>query len=297
MMIVIAQVADPPAWVDRFAEVTPLGTLLFAAILTAIRVLLVLSSHDPASGRSWRRFADGASQLTDVIIFALVGVFFLIRPFLVQTFFIPTPSMVPTLQVQDYVVANKLVYRFAEPKVGDVAVFRPPPYALRPGQPPVDFVKRIVGGPGDVVEIRHGLLYRNGKPAAEPFLPEPPFQEDFKLVAYQGVRKRWQGQVIPVSTSPDGLGNYLTNTAPEFSVGYTEERGFLPLDETSEEDRAFMRELARAPPAPIPSGYFLMVGDNRNSSYDGRAWGLIHRSQVIGRCEFVWFPFSHAKRL
>lgn len=293
----LAQMADPPGWVDRFAAVTPRGILTVAVFLTAIRALFVLSSQDPESSQGWRKVAEASSHVAEVLVVALVGVFFVVRPFLVQTFFIPTPSMVPTLQIRDYVLANKLVYRFVEPKVGDVAVFRPPQRALRPGQAMVDFVKRIVGGPGDVVELRQGALFRNGKQVRETYLPELPFEENFKLVSYNGVREAWRGQTIPVFTTQDGLGNYLTGTAPEYSVGYNVERGFLPMDETTAEDRTVMQELAAAPPAKIPPGFYLMMGDNRNASYDGRAWGLVPRQAIIGRCEFIWFPFAHAGRL
>ncbi|HRF59135.1 MAG TPA: signal peptidase I [Fimbriimonadaceae bacterium] len=293
----IAQVAEPPGLVDRFADVTPRGVLLFAALLTVIRVLFVLSRNDPSSTRLWRRIAEAGGYVMEVLVFAVIGVFFIVRPFLVQSFFIPSPSMVPTLLVRDFVLANKLVYRFSEPRVGDIAVFQPPEDALLPGQARVDFVKRIVGAPGDVVEIRQGKLFRNGQAAQEPFLPERPYLEDFKLVAYDGVRSAWKGQTIPVFLNPDGLGNYLTTTAPRFSVGFAPDRGFLPLDETTAEDRQVMRELATAPPAPIPPDCFLMMGDNRNSSYDGRSWGLVRRDAIIGRCEFVWFPLSRIRGL
>ncbi len=81
--------------------------------------------------------------------------------------------MWPTLYVNDYIVANKSVYRYSDPTFGDIVVFRPPPEAADPeqldeqGNVKVDFIKRCVGVPGDLIEIREGQMFRNGQPVEE----------------------------------------------------------------------------------------------------------------------------------
>ena len=79
---------------------------------------------------------------------AMALVFFIIRPFIVQAFFIPSASMHPTLLEHDHILVNKFIYRFREPKLGDVVVFKSPPEANPDGQER-DFIKRVVGIPGD----------------------------------------------------------------------------------------------------------------------------------------------------
>lgn len=112
----------------------------------------------------------------DALIYAAVFVFMIVRPFAVQAFLIPSGSMWPTLYVNDYIVANKAIYRFTEPKTGDIVVFRPPVDATTPdqrdanGEVKVDFIKRLIGHPGDIIELRKGKLYRNGQPVEEPYI-------------------------------------------------------------------------------------------------------------------------------
>lgn len=89
-----------------------------------------------------------------------------IRVFLFQFFVIPSGSMEPTLTEGDMIAANKIIYRFSEPKRGDIIVFK---YPLNPDR---DFVKRLIGLPGEKVQIKNSTLYINGKKVAEPYLPK-----------------------------------------------------------------------------------------------------------------------------
>ena len=102
-----------------------------------------------------------------LLAFALV-IAFVCRAFVVQTFEIPTDSMVPTLEPNDRVLVNKLAYRFRDPHRGDVVVFHSPPVEKQKGY--AYLVKRIVGLPGDTIEGRDGKVLINGKPLAEPYL-------------------------------------------------------------------------------------------------------------------------------
>ena len=97
-----------------------------------------------------------------VVAFALL--FGVIKPFIVEAFYIPSESMVPTLEVGDRVLANEFIYRFREPERGDIVVFRSPEFGG------VDLIKRVVGLPGDKIEVKSGALYVNGEYQEEPYL-------------------------------------------------------------------------------------------------------------------------------
>ena len=286
------------AVVDSLAR-TPLSVvLLYAITLTIFRWVL----HPVAIKRKtpvvvgFRLF----SEVMDALIYAGVLVFFIVRPFILQAYDIPSGSMVPTLLVNDYIVANKAIYRYQDPKVGEIVVFQPPKEATRSferddeGEVNVDFIKRCIGVPGDLIEFRGDVLYRNGKTVSEPFrhlmTEDPPGQdftyremradelaihqkEDFKLVQHQG-------RIWPVLTIDDSV-NDTEMTAGDFRVT----------------DPSVMKELRDLPAQRVPRGYYLMLGDNRLHSFDGRAWGLVPRSSIVGRAEAIWLPFPRVCRL
>lgn len=102
-------------------------------------------------------------EFVDSGIIAVVLVFFIIRPFVIQAFYIPSGSMMPTLLVNDKILVNKFIYRFSPPQRGDVVVFKAPPQA---DEEQKDFIKRLVALPGDTVEVRDETLVINGKPLA-----------------------------------------------------------------------------------------------------------------------------------
>ncbi len=256
--------------IDKVARTPLSNVLIFVAICTAIRIgLFYYMRSVPAHLRSGS-FTVGKilNEFLDAVIYAGVFVFLIIRPFVIQTFYIPSGSMLETLQLQDYIIANKFIYRYSDPQHGDIVVFKPPKYALFPGQGETDFIKRCIGVPGDLIEVKDGVLWRNGQPVKEPYLKEPTANHDFKLVKYQG-------RYVPVSMSGDFANNDNT-TSSEY---YTN-------------DTQLMKTYRELPAEKIPPGYYLMMGDNRNGSFDGRAWGLIPRDSIIGRSEFIWLPVS-----
>jgi signal peptidase I len=104
-----------------------------------------------------------------VLVAASLAVALLVRAFLVQAFYIPSESMVPTLHKDDRVLVNKLSYRLHDVHRGDIVVFRAPPQAAT--REVKDLIKRVIGLPGETVEGRGGDVYINGKPLDEPYLP------------------------------------------------------------------------------------------------------------------------------
>ncbi len=317
--------------IDALAR-TPLSQIvIFVAICSIVRISLYgfLKNTVPHRRSGGYTVAKFANEAMDAIVYAGVFVFMLIRPFAVQAFLIPSGSMEQTLWVNDFIVANKAIYRYTEPKVGDIIVFKPPERALNPDQHDMDFIKRCQGVPGDVVEVRDGKLWRNNQPIDEPYLTDSPgipggdqtsanghpissgkdvkMAVDWKLIQYTGkARPDLDGQYIPVQMKR-GMGpdeptcNYsFGGVCRAYAVGvdhpdgsnstWVNEGEWASRANLTPADWQFENELKAAPPAAVPKGYVLMMGDNRNNSYDGRAWGLVARDDVIGRSEFIWLP-------
>jgi signal peptidase I len=290
--------------VDQLAR-TPLSKILiFAVVLSVYRVATYKYIHNTAPHRregAWK-VVKGIGELFDSLIYAAVFIFMVIRPYAFQTFQIPTGSLVPTCMVGDFIGLNKAIYRYTEPKRGDIVVFRPPVEACKPEEieedgktVKIDFVKRLIGLPGDTIEIRQGHVFVNDKPLWEPYrhytstldsgrtftiltgaerdaVPKP----NWKLV-------RYNGELIPL--------NYTEFDANKFGGSYSVASKF-GIEDPSEWPKA------RALPAEkIPPGHYLFMGDNRNGSYDGRGWGLVPKESIVGRAEFIWLPIPRIGKI
>ena len=105
-----------------------------------------------------------------VLLVSLVVHFGFIKPFLMEVFYIPTPSMVPTLEAGDRVLANKFIHLFSEPERGDIIIFEGPEGFESPEGEEEDLIKRVVGLPGDKITVVRGSLYVNGELQREPYL-------------------------------------------------------------------------------------------------------------------------------
>ncbi|MDX2064115.1 MAG: signal peptidase I [Fimbriimonadaceae bacterium] len=305
----IAQSASTRDTIDAIAR-TPLSQIVaVAVVLTALRAALApVMERTPAHRRTGlfavaRFFNEGI----DAIVYALVFVFLLIRPYVLQAFVIPSGSMWPALYVNDLIVLNKAIYRFTKPKAGDIVVFRPNRHALSPrdmhpdGEAKIDYIKRCIGVPGDLIEIRNGELYRNGTKVDEWYRnystcndPNPAACENFSAMSKEEVARRTpanfklvekNGQINPVNWTEFDVNSQLAmsrnvseglpyNIAPDFAV-VTPEEG---------------ERLKRMPAVKIPAGHYLFMGDNRNYSFDGRAWGIVPEKNIVGKAEAIWWP-------
>ncbi|MGG7518868.1 signal peptidase I [Allorhizobium undicola] len=195
-----------------------------------------------------------------------------IRTLLFQPFTIPSGSMMPTLLVGDYIFVNKFAYGYSkyslpgsldlfsgrvlasEPKRGDVVVFRFPP------NPDVDYIKRLVGLPGDRIQVINGVLHVNGQPV--PKVPDGSFTSDYRLDP---------GVNVPVfrETLDNGV-NYDTLDLTQFSNG----------DNT----REFL----------VPAGHYFMMGDNRDNSLDSRFdVGFVPAENLVGRASVIFFSLGN----
>ena len=299
-----------PKIIDNLAR-TPLSqVILFVAVLTVFRVIMAgyLAKTPPHLRQSGYRAARFVNELFDAIVYAGVFVFLIIRPFGVQAFRIPSGSMWPTLYVNDFVVANKAIYRYSDPKKGDIVVFRPPPQAVteasdldEDGQAKVDYIKRCVGVPGDVVELHDKILYINGVKAADPtkhYSSTADGGQTFSSIPAEEVpnanfklAKDDKGRIIPFNYTADSAnsgetfpgGKVVGGQAYQVSIEYA----LGPAEQV---------RLTAQKPQPVPPGYYLMMGDNRNNSFDGRGWGLVPRASIIGRSEVIWLPLGRIGR-
>lgn len=198
-------------------------------------------------------------------IFTLsVGLFLVIRTFFVEAFKIPSGSMERTLLVGDFLLVNKLVYgaelpfttkrlpRLREPQRGDVVVFE------WPEDPSKNFVKRLVGMPGDTLAMRAGVLVRNGLQ-----MPERYVSHSEPDIDPSGEEFRWQRDYV-VRTADAAAGAAGTYHPSRNNWG----------------------------PLVVPEGNYFVLGDNRDNSLDSRYWGFVPDSLVKGRPFVIYYSFA-----
>lgn len=142
-----------------------LANLSVKWVLVAVGVLLVLRMALGRARRLPKAWADSVGEFLESALVALVLVFLVLRPFVVQAFFIPSESMVPTLLPGDRLLVNKFIYRFREPRRGEILVFRAP--TEQTGDNQTDFIKRLIAKPGDTVEVVPDTVMVDGRPAVQ----------------------------------------------------------------------------------------------------------------------------------
>ncbi len=138
------------------------------------------ASDDGSSGRKTLKFLRSLAEWSVLIILAIV-VAVVVRTFVLQVFYIPSGSMLPTLQINDRVLVNKLSYAIGDPDRGDIVVFVAPKEAQTGDIK--DLIKRVVGLPGETVEGRGGKIYINGNRIPEDYLPSGTISKDFARVS------------------------------------------------------------------------------------------------------------------
>ena len=216
-------------------------------------------------------------------LFPVIVVVFILRSFLFEPFKIPSGSMIPTLMINDLILVNKFHYGVRLPVIytkildnhsperGDVMVFRYPP------KPSLDYIKRVVGVPGDEVAYLNKKLTVNGKPLDKSVLPEF-FDED--VLRYS---KQFQ------EVTADGKRKYRIlneDDRPSF-IQATEDFPF----------RDNCRYSSEGVVCKVPPGHYFMMGDNRDNSLDSRYWGFVPEKNIVGKAFFVWMNFGNLKRI
>ena len=215
-------------------------------------------------------------------LFPVIIVVFLLRSFLFEPFKIPSGSMIPTLLINDLILVNKFHYGVRLPVInlkvldnnspqhGDVMVFRYPP------KPSLDYIKRVVGVPGDEVAYLNKKLSINGKPLNKSALPDF-FDED---------TMRYSKQFEETTTANKKYRLLNDDDRPAFIPG-TEE---FP-------NKQNCRYSSEGVVCKVPEGHYFMMGDNRDNSLDSRYWGFVPEKNIVGRAFFVWMNFGNLKRI
>ncbi|QXL84539.1 signal peptidase I [Comamonas sp. NLF-1-9] len=214
-------------------------------------------------------------------LFPVIAAVFLLRSFLFEPFKIPSGSMIPTLLVGDLILVNKFTYglrlpvfntRITQgnaPQRGDVMVFRYPP------QPSLDYIKRVVGVPGDEVAYLNKRLSINGQEVAIKELPEF-FDQD--AMRYFTQRQEQLGTHTH---------NIIVNKdVPAFIQGASQ---FKYRDHCNYSVEGVV--------CKVPEGQYFMMGDNRDNSLDSRYWGFVPEENIVGKAFFVWMNFGNLKRI
>lgn len=256
----------------------------FALILF---ILLVVSGVLWAADRLYarkHRAADAPSPWWveyGASFFPVILIVFALRSFIVEPFKIPSGSMIPTLLVGDFILVNKFTYGIRLPVInqkiiplgtperGDVMVFR------YPRDPSMDYIKRVVGVPGDEV-------------------------------VYRGKRLSINGEEVPLT--PDG--EYLHPERMYYSPRFVEELGehthkvlierdspayvSSPFDFPYRENCTYT---SSGVSCTVPEGHYFVMGDNRDASSDSRMWGFVPEENIVGRAFFIWFNFGDLKRI
>ena len=214
-------------------------------------------------------------------LFPVIATVFLLRSFLFEPFKIPSGSMIPTLQVGDLILVNKFTYGVRLPVIhtkiiegnapqrGDVMVFRYPP------QPNLDYIKRVVGVPGDEVAYLNKRLTINGQAV------DTASAADFFDDSVMRYFKQYEEQL---GTRPHRLLN--NPEVPAFIQGAS---NFAYRDNC--------RYSVEGVVCKVPEGHYFMMGDNRDNSLDSRYWGFVPESHIVGKAFFVWMNFGNLKRI
>ncbi len=214
-------------------------------------------------------------------LFPVILVVFVLRSFLFEPFKIPSGSMIPTLLIGDLILVTKFTYGIRLPVVntkitegnapqrGDVMVFRYPP------QPSVDYIKRVVGVPGDEVAYLNKRLTINGKEV--PTTAQPDFFDESTMRYFKQFEEVLGEKPHRVLNNPD---------APAFVQGAAN----FPY-------RDNCRYSVEGVVCKVPQGHYFMMGDNRDNSLDSRYWGFVPDQNIVGKAFFVWMNFGNLRRI
>ena len=215
-------------------------------------------------------------------LFPVILIVFLLRSFLFEPFKIPSGSMVPTLLVGDLILVNKFHYGVRlpvlnkkiianhDPKRGDVMVFR------YPVDPRVDYIKRVVGIPGDEVAYLNQKLSINGQPVPTKALGE--FYDEDSM------------RYVPMFSELLGTVEHRILVDPRRPAYFGGDQKSFPMHQNC-------RYQPEGVVCKVPPGHYFMMGDNRDNSQDSRFWGFVPDENIVGRAFFVWMNFGNLGRI
>lgn len=217
--------------------------------------------------------------------FPVILLVFVLRSFLVEPFKIPSGSMIPTLLVGDFILVNKYTYgirlpvinakvlEINQPKRGEVMVFR------YPDNPSLDYIKRVVGVPGDAVAYRDKRLSVNGQPV--PLTPAGTFEYlegGLNYVQAERFRERLGEADHSVLVNPK---------VPTIQLAGVHQ--FPNRENCAYREDGFE--------CKVPPGHYFLMGDNRDSSSDSRYWGFVPERNIVGKAFMIWWNFGDFSRV
>jgi signal peptidase I len=218
-------------------------------------------------------------------LFPVILAVFLLRSFLFEPFKIPSGSMIPTLLVGDLILVNKFHYGVRlpvinkkiiannDPQRGDVMVFR------YPKDTSIDYIKRVVGIPGDEVSFRAQQLYINGTAVPMEQKPPPGFYDEESRRYFAEFKEKFGDTEHSILVNPQSQPYY----GPDDRIAF-------PFRENC-------RYSAEGVTCKVPAGHYFTMGDNRDNSQDSRFWGFVPDQNIVGKAFFVWMNFGNFKRI
>lgn len=204
--------------------------------------------------------------------FPVILIVLILRSFIVEPFRIPSGSMMPTLLVGDFILVNKFTYGIRlpvlnkkivennNPQRGDVVVFK------YPQNPTLDYIKRVVGAPGDQIHYQNKTLFVNGVP-----------QQQTPIGVYQGI----------------GSGAHETGTLRNVEQLGNVEHDVLVNPMTP--DFGYGCQVLQRGPITVPDNHYFVMGDNRDNSNDSRCWGLVPEENLVGKAFGIWMNWDGNK--
>jgi signal peptidase I len=256
----------------NFALILFVLLVVTGAVAAADRLFLARSRAAGAKEPWWIEYPKS--------FFPVILIVFLLRSFVVEPFRIPSGSMIPTLLVGDFILVNKFAYGIRLPVInrkvidvgtpqrGDVMVFR------YPEDPSLDYIKRVVGLPGD-------------------------------KVTYVGKRLSINGVELPLKAD----GEYLHKERMTYSRRFLERTGdhahAILVEDDAPASVPFVKQFpfrenctynSEGVSCTVPPGHYFLMGDNRDNSSDSRVWGFVPDANIVGKAFFIWFNFSEPSR-
>lgn len=216
--------------------------------------------------------------------FPVIVLVFVMRSFLFEPFKIPSESMLPTLYSGDYILVNKYTYGIRlpilgdkligvnDPKRGDVMVFK---FPLNRKQ---NYIKRVIGVPGDKIIYHNKRLTVNGKEIS---------YEKLNDFLHEGAEMQYSAQF---KEDLSGVSHQILNDVEKPSFVDVLEKPQFPFSELCDYDEIGFS-------CTVPAGHYFMMGDNRDNSLDGRYWGFVPDKNIVGKAFFIWMNFNKFSRI
>lgn len=217
--------------------------------------------------------------------FPIILIVFLLRSFLVEPFKIPSGSMIPTLLVGDFILVNKYTYGIRLPVInqkiidvnpprrGEVMVFR------YPEDPSIDYIKRVIGLPGDIITYRNKKLSINGEPLRAELEGDYKYIESGLAYIYTQRFREFIGE--------KSHSILINQDMPDMQLSAIH---YFPFRENCTFNRTGFT-------CKVPEGNYFTLGDNRDGSSDSRYWGFVPEGNIVGKAFMIWWNFSDLGRI